>query len=165
MSHQLAIAFDPSTWAPQAADVAGPSLLVNAPLDPTWAPWAERLTGLVTKACVGLRTRERRARRLTVTLHLENGQRLRRSISLGRSCERAEEMLPAALGLLRLLMAERQVPVARLAVHLGELVEGANQPIRFERYLKARRKNAFHRVAGLVATCGAAMAGLMQAWR
>ena len=165
MSHQLAIAIDPTAWAPEAADVAGPSLLVNAPLDPTWAPWAERLTTLIEKACTGLVARERRARQVTVVLHLENGQRLRRTLPLGRSCDRAEEILPAALGLLRLLMAERRMPIARMGVQLGELVEGANQPIRFERYLKARRKSGMARVAGLVATCGAAMAGLLQAWR
>lgn len=163
MSRQLAIA--PAAWTPEAADVAGPSLLVNAPLDPTWAPWAERLTPLVEKACQGLVQRERRARQLTVVLHLENGHRLRRTMPLGRSCDHAEDVLPAALGLLRLLMAERKSPVARIGVQLSELVEGANQPIRFERYLKARRKQGLARVAGLMATCGAAVASVLQTWR
>lgn len=165
MSHQLAIAPLPTAWAPSAADVAGPSLLVNAPLDPTWAPWAERLTTLIEKACAGLVARERRARRVTVILTLANGQRLRRTLALGRSCDDAEDVLPAALGLLRLMMAERRLPVVRLGVQLAELVEGANQPIRFERYLKARRKHGLARVAGLMATCGAAMASLLETWR
>lgn len=162
MSHQLAIA--PVHVTPEAP-VAGPSLLVNAPLDPTWAPWAERLTTLVGKACTGLVARERRARKVTVVLYLENGQRLRRTLPLGRSCDHTEDVMPAALGLLRILMAERRFAIVRLGVQLSELVEGANQPIRFERYLKARRKSQLARVAGLVATCGAAMASLLQTWR
>lgn len=142
-----------------ATAAAGPSMLVDAPVASSWTPWMMRLERLVFKACHGVRRKERRARRLVVTLVLDNGQTVRRALDLPRATAQAAEVLPVALGLLRLLMAEHEGRVSRLAVTLDRLVEGADQPIRFERYLARRKQQRVMKLASLLA-CFSALGSL-----
>jgi hypothetical protein len=138
-----------------AAPVAGPSLLVNAPVAATWTPWMMRLERLVFKACATTRKQERRARCLTITLRLDTGATVRRALALPRATAQGAEVMPVALGLLRLLMAEHEGRVVRLGVSLSDLVEGADQPIQFERYLARRRQQRVLKLASLVGCLGA----------
>lgn len=133
---------------------AGPSLLVEAPLSPGWAMRAGRLESLVKKATRELARRERRATRLTVTVRFASGRTRSRSLALPRPSARPEDMMPAALGLLRLLIAEQGEPIAHLGLRLGALVEGANQPISFQRYLARKRPQGLARLASLVGAFG-----------
>jgi hypothetical protein len=141
--------------APAAPVVAGPSMLVDAPVAATWTPWMLRLERLVFKACATTRRNERRARCLTVTLRLENGATVRRALALPRPTAQAAEVMPVALGLLRLLLAEHEGRVARLGVSLSDMVEGADQPIQFERYLARRKQQRLMKLASLLACFGA----------
>lgn len=128
-------------FAAHVAPTVAPSAPhMDVPLAPDWAPWAKRLTRLTERAAVELRRRGRRTRHLTVVLTLANGRVHRRSLALPRPTDCALDALPAALGLLRLMLAEHPGRVSRLGVHLGQLVEGAHEPIRFERYLARRRR-------------------------
>ena len=140
---------------PMTVPAAGPSLLVDAPVAPHWTPWMMRLERLAFKACLGARRQERRTRRVTVTMHLQGGRVARRSVELPRPTDQAADVIPAALGLLRLLLAEHPGKVVRLGLSLGHLVEGANQPIRFERYLARRRQQRFTHLASLLTGLGA----------
>lgn len=155
MSTMSATHFAPAAPLSAAPASAGPSMLVNAPVAPSWTPWMMRLERLAFKACLSARRAERRSRRVTVTLHLVDGGVARRSAELPRSTDQAADVIPAALGLLRLLLAEHEGRVARLGVSLGQLVEGAGQPIRFERYLARRRQAKFMKLASLLTCFGA----------
>lgn len=121
----------------QPAD--GPAPRLDAPLAPEWTLWLTSLTRLAGRTMTELRARRRRARRVSVTLTIAGGRVLTRSLPLARPTDRLEDVLPAASGLLRLMLAEAPGRVVKLGVQLEELIEGANEPIRFERYL-ARRK-------------------------
>ena len=111
---------------------------MNAPLAPGWQGWATRLDAVLEASCIEARRRGRRARRITVTLRLADGRVRRKTLAITRSSAMASDFRPAALGLLRLLVDQNPAAVCRVAVTLGALVEGANQPIRFERFLAAR---------------------------
>lgn len=139
---------------PAAPCSAGPSLLVEAPLALGWAMRANRLEHLVTKAAAELARRERRATRVTITVRFASGRSRSRSLALPRATDRASEVMPAALGLLRLMIAEGGEPIAHLAVRLGALVEGANQPISFQRYLARKRPQGLAKLASLVGAFG-----------
>jgi hypothetical protein len=99
----------------------GPILYVGAPVAPGWASWAGRLDARLAASCRELRARGRRARRVTVTLTYEDGRRRRRSMTLPRATDDAREVLPAALGLLRLLVAERPGVASKLSVHFAQI--------------------------------------------
>lgn len=159
MSTMSATMFAPVAPLSVAPHSAGPSLLVGAPVSPSWTPWMMRLERLAFKACLGARRQERRSRRVTVTLHLVGGGVARRSVELPRATDHASDVIPAALGLLRLLLAEHEGRVTRLGLSLGHLVEGANQPIRFERYMARRRQAKFMKLASLL-TCFGAFGGM-----
>ncbi|MFP5501471.1 MAG: hypothetical protein ACLGIN_03210 [Candidatus Sericytochromatia bacterium] len=151
MSQPSVAALPVLSTAPRSA---GPSLLVEAPLSPGWAMRAGRLEAVVKKAAGELARRERRATRLTVTVRFASGRSRSRSLALPRPTARPEDMMPVALGLLRLLIAEQGEPIAHLGVRLGALVEGANQPISFQRYLARKRPQGLARLASLVGAFG-----------
>ena len=132
----------PAVVVPFEADPAlvliraeGPALYVGAPVAPGWAAWAARLDSLLAASCRSLGAHGRRAGRVTVTLQYADGRRRRRSIALPRPTDDARAMLPAALGLLRLLVAERPDVPSKLAIHLGQLSRRgrltAMRPLRF----------------------------------
>lgn len=118
---------------------------VGAPLAPGWQAWTQRLERVLEANCAVLRRRGRRARRITVTLHFADGRTRRRTLVLARTSDQAADFRPAALGLLRLLVDQHPAAASRVAVTLGKLVEGPNQPIRFERYL-ARKRTPWQRL-------------------
>jgi hypothetical protein len=134
-----ALAFAPTTSAVAELNFA-PELApwVNAPLSPGWQGWVTRLDAVLAASCNELHRRGRRARRITVTLHLADGRVRRKTLLMPRSSAYSADFRPAALGLLRLLVDQQPTAATRIAVTLGGLVEGANQPIRFERFLAAR---------------------------
>jgi hypothetical protein len=113
---------------------------VSAPLAPGWQGWVTRLDAVLVASCGELRRLGRRARRITVTLRLADGRVRRKTLTVPRSSDYARDFRPAALGLLRLLVDQHPTSACRVSVSLGQLVEGANQPIRFERFLAARGK-------------------------
>ncbi|HEY9720660.1 MAG TPA: hypothetical protein V6D47_01520 [Oscillatoriaceae cyanobacterium] len=129
-----------------------PSLMVDAPIPLGWMLWSQRLERLVAEACVDLAQRERRASRLTVSLYLADGRVRRRTLALPRPSDQLQGVMPTALGLLRLLCAEHPGELLRIGVRFANLVEGANQPIRFERYLARRQPHGWARLASLVAS-------------
>jgi hypothetical protein len=124
---------------------------VGEPLATGWQTWVYRLDTVLATGCDQLKQRGRRARRLTVTLHLVGGRTRRRTIVLPRAGATAEDFRPAALGLLRLLVDRHPAAASRVSISLGGLVEGANQPIRFERYL-ARKRTPWQRFLALFAS-------------
>lgn len=130
----------------------GPSLPVDAPIPLGWMLWSQRLERVVQEACADLAQRERRASRLTVSVYLADGRVRRRSLELPRPSDQALSVMPAALGLLRLLAAEHPGELQRIGMRFGGLVEGVNQPIRFERYLARRQPRGWKRLASLVAS-------------
>ena len=115
----------------------GPVLYVGAPVAPGWAAWAARLDALLAASCRSLGQKNRRARRITVTLTYADGRRRRRSLALPKATDDARAILPAALGLLRLLVAERPGQASKLSIHLGQLTRAdgralqAGRPLRF----------------------------------
>lgn len=141
-----------------AATTDGPSPQVHAPLDPVWKSWADRLESLAAAACRRTRESELRASRVTVQLRLASGRTLQRTLTLPRPTDRPDGLRAEALGLLRILLAEAPEGISAVGLRLGGLVEGANQPIQFERYLSRKRAQsrvgALARVAGLLAALG-----------
>ncbi|MDB5102303.1 MAG: hypothetical protein JWM80_6724 [Cyanobacteria bacterium RYN_339] len=133
LAHVLPV--EPAPLAPASA--LSPS--VGAPLASGWQAWVDRLDAVLATSCTDLRARGHRARRITVTLRLADGRTRRRTLTLPRAGTSASDFRPAALGLLRLLVDQHPAGASRVAVALGQLVEGANQPIRFERYLDRKR--------------------------
>jgi hypothetical protein len=164
MAHSCVAIFPQTAPSASPLDLTGPAPHVEAPIDPAWAGWAARLETLLAGACRGLAARGRRAERISVRLTLADGRVVKRSLALARPTAQAHEARAAALGLLRLLLAEQPGAVAGLGLRLERLVEGADQPIRFERYLQRKRSReratAFARVAGMLASLGS-LAGLL----
>lgn len=118
---------------------------VGSPVAPGWQAWSERLDAVLDASCTELKRRGRRARRLTVTLRLADGRKRSRTLTIDRPSDQAADFRPAALGLLRLLVDSHPKAASRVSVALGQLVEGPNAPIQFERYL-ARRRSPWQRL-------------------
>ncbi|MEB3328732.1 MAG: hypothetical protein VKQ33_05825 [Candidatus Sericytochromatia bacterium] len=97
--------------------VVSPRVTAGAP----WDAWADRLSGVVAATCRNLRRRGRWARRVTVTLIDADGCRHHCSTVLPRATASQAEILPAALGLLRLLVGVHAPAQVRLIVGLGLL--------------------------------------------
>lgn len=116
----------------------GPVLYVGAPVAPGWAAWAARLDAVLAASCRALGEKNRRARRVTVTLTYADGRRRRRSLALPKATDDAREVLPAALGLLRLLVAERPGVASKLSVHFGQLTRRDGRPVQAGRPLRFR---------------------------
>jgi hypothetical protein len=112
---------------------------VTAPLAPGWQAWVDRLDAVLAASVQDLHARGRRARRLTVAIRLADGRLRRRTLALPRAGAQVADFRPAALGLLRLLVDQHPAAASRVVVTLGGLVEGANQPISFNRYLDRKR--------------------------
>lgn len=86
-----------------------------------WEAWAQRLASVVATSCRNLRRRGRWARRVTVTLVDADGCQHHCSTLLPRATDVQADILPAALGLLRLLIGARGPGEVRLIVGLGLL--------------------------------------------
>lgn len=112
---------------------------VGAPLASGWQAWVDRLEPVLVAGVQELQARGRRARRITVAIRLADGRTRRRTMTLPRASAHADAFRPAALGLLRLLVDQHPAAASRVSVSLGQLVEGANQPISFNRYLDRKR--------------------------
>jgi hypothetical protein len=132
---------EPAPLAPSVALAP----FVGAPLAPGWQRWVDRLDAVLAANVQELQARNRRARRITVALRLADGRTRRRTLTLPRAGSQVADFRPAALGLLRLLVDQHPAAASRVSVSLGGLVEGANQPIRFERYL-ARKRSPLQRL-------------------
>jgi hypothetical protein len=112
----------------------------EAGIDPNWAPWATRLETLLTRACKRLGSRAQRARQLTVTLEGLDGSSIHRSLELPRALGDVSALRPAALGILRLLLADWATCDARISLRFNELSEITEGPIRFKAYLDRKKK-------------------------
>lgn len=119
----------------------GPVLYVGAPVAAGWAAWAGRLDARLAASCRELQERGRRARRVTVMLTYEDGRRRRRSMTLPKATADARDVLPAALGLLRLLVAERPGVASKLSVHFAQLTRADGRALK-GRALKFRPRPA-----------------------
>jgi hypothetical protein len=139
----------PAVVVPFEADPAlvliraeGPVLYVGAPVAPGWAAWAARLDALLAASCRSLAEKGRRARRVTITIQYADGRRRRRSLAVPKATAEARELLPAALGLLRLLVAERPGMPSKLSIHLGQVSRVDGRPMRPGKLLRFRRTAA-----------------------